>query len=738
MMKKNLLLLFLTIVSLVAYSQSGYAQPSNNKIPLSRQYFHENIKATQKKILQLDGKDDDLFTPTANESLNKELTNTVTKKIREIQDAIEADSSLDNNNKIKFLRGLNEVLLGYINACKYESLKYSVLPDLLTDYVDCMRVTQKNQSIVDNIYKYRYEIGKILIRSIAFADDPNLGKCENITTLKYCEKYPDRAITVLSQNPSLPFTDSLLSVIAHRDPETVYSYAASTTALATKIRNNPDSLVHTISRMATARTGRQYFPFLDNLYRGKIGFKDIDAVMDNDVKYYKLLVQTEIDYADRMRLRDTPLAITSLYLKMQKTAVDPFINTINGLHEVNDDRIRFKALEPFGPEDLYYMAVTGEEVIYTSSYVKGVYPRVWQKMKNPKADSLLMNVRFDHFKKWIKMAANYNTLDDFLKRMDKTNAQLLMKAFVNNLDKTKNLEDAVDVANSYASITDPDVQHLIMDQVKVNLEQAKKTNNVRAQDIYSILDTLFLSMDTNNHINVSKTLGIPPVYYMPYKNLIDSSKKIVVQQFFYGDKDGKTFFNGFLNSYSKGNWKITYAKEWVSVSSTKGVPIVIYANKPLDETKNLDEQAQADLDDYLASKGIEPTVVIHRGHSYWLPATIDQLVPSAEVVFLGSCGGYQSLDKILKICPSAQIIASKQTGSGAVNQPIIDMILEELRQGNDLDWPQLWVKLSKKFGNNELFDDYVPPHKNLGALFIMAYKKLQEKRTQQEQQSASR
>ena len=40
----------------------------------------------------------------------------------------------------------------------------------------------------------------------------------------------------------------------------------------------------------------------------------------------------------------------------------------------------------------------------------------------PSGDSLLMLVRFDHFRKWIKMAANYNTLDDFLKRMDKGNA----------------------------------------------------------------------------------------------------------------------------------------------------------------------------------------------------------------------------------------------------------------------------------------------------------------------------
>jgi hypothetical protein len=158
------------------------------------------------------------------------------------------------------------------------------------------------------------------------------------------------------------------------------------------------------------------------------------------------------------------------------------------------------------------------------------------------------------------------------------------------------------------------------------------------------------------------------------------------------------------------------------------VPVVIYANKPLDESKSLDAKAQSDLNDYLFDKDISPTIVIHRGHSYWLPSTIDQLAPSAKVVLLGSCGAYQNLDKILKICPSAQIVASKQTGSGLVNGPMISLILESVRQGKDLNWPQLWASLSKTLAKNELFDDYVPPHKNLGALFIMAYKKLQEKK----------
>ena len=735
-MKKNFLSLLLFTVSLFTYAQIGHTQPSNNKIPLSRLYFHENVEATQKKILLMDGKDDNLFTPTSNESLNKELTNTITKKVDDFRQRIEEDSSLDNNGKIKFLRGLNETLLAYISACKYEGLKFSMLDDLLHNYEECMNVEKNNQSIINKIYSYPYELSKILINTIAFSNDPSIEKCKNIVTLKYCTKYPDQAIVVLRRNPNLPFTDSLVSVIARRDPESIYNYAASTSELASKIRSNPDSLVHVISVMAQSKTGRQLFPFLDNLYHGKITFDEIYSVMDNDVKYYKLLVQTQIDYAYRVSKRDTPMAMEGLYAKLQKKAIDPFINTINGLHDVNDERIRFKCLEPFGSQDLYYMAVTGEEVIYTSSYVKGVYPRVWQRMKNPKSDSLLMNVRFDHFRKWIKMAANYNTLDDFLKRMDKVNAQLLMKAFANNLEKTSSLEDAVDVANSFASITDPDVKQLILNQVKENLQLAQKAKNIRGTDIYGILNTLFLSMDTTQHINVSEALGIPPVYFMPNKSLRDTSGRIIVQQFFYGDKDGQTVFNGFVGSFSNGNWKITSNKEWVSVSSTKGVPVTIYANKPLDEKQGLDAQAQSDLDDYLAEKGLEPTVVIHRGHSYWLPSTIDQLSSSARVVLLGSCGAYQSLDKILKICPTSQIVASKQTGSGSINHPMIYTILDELRQGHDLNWPQLWITLSKRLGKSELFDDYIPPHKNLGALFLMAYKKLQERRAQQEQQAS--
>lgn len=721
---KTLITIFVSLLIVtVSNAQSG----NSKKIPFSRLYFHESIESTQKKILNMDYVKDALFTPTTNEFLNQTLTKALTEGVNKICDAIEADTSLDNNNKIKFLRGLNETLNAYRVEAGIRNIKYAVLPDLLKAFRKGMEMEKNGVSIVPLIQNNAYAIGDILMHTVSFSENPGAEEANNLLVLKYCSEHKDKALEILSRHQDLPFVDSMVAVIARYDPEGIYNYSAATTSFATKINNNPDRLVKTIKEMANSKSGRQYFPFLDEVYQGNLTLKEIDAVMDDDVKYYRLLVKTAINYTGRMNQRDTPMGVAGLRAKLQMKAIDPFINTINGLHE-SPNSVRFRILQPLTAQELYYLAITGEELIYTSSYVSGVYPRIWQTMKHPKSDSLLMSVRFDHFKKWIKMASNYNTLDDFLKRMDKQNAQMLMKAFVSNLDKTGDLEDAVDVANSYASITDKDLRKLIMDQINAHFQVAKQEGDERATDIYFILKTLFTSMDTTKKVDVSKLLGIPPAYYMPSKNLKDSAGRIVVQQFFYGDKDGKTVFNGFVNSMNNANWKITSSKYWVAISSTRGTPVTIYANRPLDETQNLDAKAQAELNTYLANKAIEPTVVIHRGHSYWLPATIQQLVPSAEVVMLGSCGAYQSLDKILSICPTAQIVASKQTGSGLINHPMVYNMLEMLRQGKDLNWILLWDQLHKRLGKNELFDDYVPPQKNLGALFLMAYKKLQDKR----------
>jgi hypothetical protein len=110
--------------------------------------------------------------------------------------------------------------------------------------------------------------------------------------------------------------------------------------------------------------------------------------------------------------KDTAFAYKELTAKMEKRAKDIFVTTINGLHEKPDD-VRFKCIQSLNAEELYYLAVLTDGLIYTSSYTKGVYPLMMKKI-NGKADSLLISLHFDHYRKFISQAAAYNTLGDSL------------------------------------------------------------------------------------------------------------------------------------------------------------------------------------------------------------------------------------------------------------------------------------------------------------------------------------
>ncbi|HYE53329.1 MAG TPA: hypothetical protein VD996_00745, partial [Chitinophagaceae bacterium] len=174
-------------------------------------------------------------------------------------------------------------------------------------------------------------------------------------------------------------------------------------------------------------------------------------------------------------------------------------------------------------------------------------------------------------------------------------------------------------------------------------------------------------------------------------------------------------------------WKITENADWVTITSTKGKPVQIYANKPLYGPDDPDAKAQAKLNDYLYEKKLKPTVVIHRGHSYHLKYTLNQLAPTAKIVVLGSCGGYNNLNDVLTISEDAHIISSKQVGTKTVNEPILQAINSNVVNGRNIDWITMWKELGERFKNEaaakEKFDDYIPPYKNLGAIFIKAYRK---------------
>ncbi|PZP49055.1 MAG: hypothetical protein DI598_08760 [Pseudopedobacter saltans] len=727
-------LYFLSIILFTLTYNTTQAQTTD--IPQSRIFFHDKIDKLQKRIFLLDNKEDTLFTPYVdNDGLNAIANHAATVSIDSFQTAIEKNNNWDGNVKIKFLRGFGDALQLYAAAFTDKRIKGAQLQGMVNSYAQAAELESEGLPITPAIDRSSLEVGGLLIDNFAFKDNQGIADCKQLLIGKECQKYPTQALEILNRHPEYKKADSIIIDFAHRNPDVLYDYASSTSRISNTIRNNKDLLVRVISQMAnpSKKNGRQYFPFLDNLYKGKITFEEIDKTLDDPTKvsYYRLLVKTEIEYAERvLKERDTPMGMNALGTRLKAIAIDPFVNSINGLHE-SPDAIRFKDLTPLNPEELYYLAVLSEDELYTSSYLKGVYPQIFQKGgKGFGGEQILTNVYFDHFKKWIKMAANYNKLEDFLNTMKPENADELMRHFVRDLDKGKgkdSLEDAVDVAGSFASIKNDKIRNLVLEEVQANLKHAQVTNNKKATAIYDILNILFLSMDPKNNIDVSKALGIEPVYYMPIKNLENTKNVVNIQQYFYGDKDGQAGYSNFISSFSSMGWKVENKPKWSVVYSTKGATTVkIYSNKPLDEQQGLDDDAQKELNGYLAENDIEPTIVIHRGHSYYLSSTIKQLVPSAKVVMLGSCGGFQSLSQVLSIAPEAHIISSRQTGTGLVNLSLISGMLNTLRDGKNLNWVEMWKGFSKKLNGNAEFADYVPPYNNLGAVFLMAYQKLQE------------
>jgi hypothetical protein len=120
-----------------------------------------------------------------------------------------------------------------------------------------------------------------------------------------------------------------------------------------------------------------------------------------------------------------------------------------------------------------------------------------------------------------------------------------------------------------------------------------------------------------------------------------------------------------------------------------------------------------------------PDLVVHRGHSYYVEHTINSLTNHAKVAILGSCGGYKHVSQALENAMDLQIVSTRQIGTLLVNNALIVETMETIRLGQDVVWPELWKRVRARVGGNPRFNDYVPPHLNMGARFIKAYNSLQ-------------
>ncbi len=688
-------------------------------IPRNRQIFHDRIDKEQRRADVSDGAIDGIIYYSEDTTYTGVLTKAILTDVNHMQVMIEnlpadgRDAVTDNQTKIRYLTAVWEMLRKYNNNTKIDPFYYKKLVTNLRQVIIADHENRFPLFAAANVNMLTLENGQQF-----YEEHPEV---RSYLYIQLGRQDPKMMIKHLSEFANDTFAVYIVADAAKLVPNEVFNYASSTNyPLRNAVRRSDDPLVKAIVLIADrSKSPLKAMPFLNDIYTGKKTIAEIDAITENQDLFFQNLV--------RLKIENNTLASDTYSDELAYRSLK-YVREMDDLHE-SPDAVRFKCIEKFGPEALYYIMVYGQDEIYTSSFL-GTYKRMQEIMKPLTGDKFLDSLHRDHFRTFLRMCAGYNTLSNFLGTMPEEKRTQLMSDFIAGLQNGKedDLEDAVDVADAYGSIKDSTLAIFLKGEVKKNFELSFKEKRKKGLYIYSLLSMLFNSENAGTTdtaaLNESKKLGLPPINEVTYKSLTGDTNVVYEQFFFFGDEDGKNSYGSFLGNFRDGKWKIVTEKYWSMITSVTGKHVVIYANLPVPEPK--DEEAQDTLCKYLAAHNIHPTIMVHRGHSYHLPLTLDRLDRQARIVILGSCGGYHNLSVVLDHSPNAHIISSKQTGTMAVNEPIIKMINDDLLEGKDVNWIKIWGKLDEYFAHKadvrEKFSDYVPPYKNLGAIFIKAYR----------------
>lgn len=687
-------------------------------IPTQRQVFHNKIDKEQRKADVSDGSIDNMIYYSEDTALTNSLTRSMLTDVDRMQILVEnleisKDPSVENNVKIRYLSALYNMVQRYNRDVSIKPAHYRKLVTNMRELIIAAHENRLEQFAKSNATLYTLENSDKIME-----ERPDL---RSYVYGSVGRQYPEMMIKRLNEYATESFACEIIAAAARILPNEIYTYASSTNVkIRGAVRDCKDPLVQSIVQITDkSRSPLKALSFLGDIYNNKMTIQQADSITANPDVYYQNLV--------RLRIEGDTLGRSTYTNELAYNGLR-YVREMNDLHEEPDVK-RFKCIEKMAPQTLYYLMIFGQDEIYTSSFI-GTFNRMMERIKPSTTDSFLLSVNHDRFRTFIRMCAGYNTLSTFLNAMPQEKKTELMSNFIAGLDKgaSDDLEDAVDVADAYGSIKDSSLAMFLRNRVKDNYEMAYKGRSRKGMVLYGLMAAIFdgskALSSQDEVIKQSEVLNLPPVNLVPYASLINDSGIIYEQFYFYGDEDGKSSYNSFLGNFRDGKWRIVTDKYWTTITSTQGKPIVVYANNPIPEPG--DEEAQEKLNTFLNEQDIHPTFVVHRGHSYHLPLTMENLSKENKIVMLGSCGGYHNLAVVLNHAPDAHIISSKQTGMMVINEPIIKAINNQLLAGNDVNWISIWNQIdpTMKPPIREKWLDYVPPYKNLGVIFIKSYRKL--------------
>lgn len=688
-MSKRIRVCVLTLIGLVAISPAF-----GNEII---QKYLNKIDQQKTRIDLLDGVEDTYVT-LKSEVQSSKATETYLTKTEEIVRRVTNNGELSDALKIDQLRRVEEILKKINSSNVHFYTQFEPTISLIRKVQTIRNVSRLKSVLHSNVFSSLNLIAFYIEQPVAESFLMSAAKVE-----------PEELLLHYSEIDYKPFSEKVLDEVARVAPMKIKTYLHSWNPVHQRVKGSENRLTSLLYDIFQEKgTVSKAYVLINDIFNVKLSIDEAHEIGKNDNELFEYLIEMRAD----KKLNGEHSVDEALKYQCLK-----HVRVINDLHE-ESDAVRFASLTKFNASEIYTLMVYSEDEIYTSTFL-GMYNRMMAKMEAESTYEFLHHLSFNKFRTFVKMAAGYNELNGFLAKMTNYEKKKLFEKLVSNIENANdNLESAVSIADTYGSLASDENKKLMEDAILKYYDEIRYSDP-EAEKLYSLVLSVFEIGEETLNGQVLSTQAVN-MKVLPLTRIFKDGKN-VQQHFFFDDPDGRASYSHFIGTFSNGNWTILDKGTYIIVSSASGKKIEIYANKPSTEYAGQDA-----IKAIFMETGRWPDIVVHRGHSYFASAAIESLTPNVEVVFLGSCGGYNNIANVLKYSPNAQIISSKQIGTMLVNDRLCLELNEVIRRGDDVAWDTLWTKLDNIFPNGSTadsrFKDYIPPHKNLGALLIKTYR----------------
>ena len=186
-MKKIFSVIIGFLIVCTAFSQKELVVPT---VPSMRVLHHESIVSSLNTIAKLRRKEDNVLPITRNDTLNQAIHKSVRISVNNMRANIELNASLDNNAKFKWLRGVNEMLAGFISGYRAGTIAPTLLPTLVKAYEDAMKAELSGNSIASVVADNEITVGNLLVENYALKENRGITNAKDILVLKACQRDP--------------------------------------------------------------------------------------------------------------------------------------------------------------------------------------------------------------------------------------------------------------------------------------------------------------------------------------------------------------------------------------------------------------------------------------------------------------------------------------------------------------------------------------------------------------------